>query len=380
MPEAHTTPETVDVAVIGGGLIGSSIAWRLAESGAGVCLLERGDLGAEASSAAAGMLAPQGELVEPPAFADLCFQSLALYPKFLAEIEALTGESTGYRQEGTLLVGIEEAECRELEEIYETQTKRGLRLERLSGDEVRRRAPGLSPAIPMGLFVPGDHWLNNERLVHGVAKACCRRGVDLRARCEVTGLMARNGRVEALHLRSDGGAVSTLSAGQYVLAAGAWSEPLAASLGIRAPITPCRGQMIEFETPPELPCVVRAGHHYLVPRSPGCMVAGTTAEYIGFEKDVTAEGLRSILNGVMRFAPLVKELRFRRAWAGLRPDTPDHLPVLGYGPLANLIFATGHFRNGILLAPVTAELVSNLVLKRSTNHSLEPFLPVRFAA
>jgi glycine oxidase len=379
MPDANPTRETVDVAVIGGGLIGSAIAWRLAESGASVCVLERGDMGAEATSAAAGMLAPQGELVEPPAFADLCFHSLAIYPKFLAEIEALTGEDTGYRQEGTLLVGIEEAECRELEEIHERQTKRGLHLERLSGDEVRRRAPGLAPAIQMGLFVPGDHWLNNERLAHGVVKACCRRGVELRARCEVTQLTARNGRVEALQLSSNG-AASTLSAGRYVLAAGAWSAPLAAALGIRAPITPCRGQMMEFETPPELPCVVRAGHHYLVPRSAGCMVAGTTAEYTGYDKDVTAEGLRSILEGVTRIAPLVKELRFRRAWAGLRPDTPDHLPVLGYGPLDNLIFATGHFRNGILLAPVTAELISGLVLKGSTAFPLEPFLPARFAA
>lgn len=380
MPKANSTGQSVDVAVIGGGLIGASIAWRLAESGASVCVVERGELGAEASAAAAGMLAPQGELVEPPAFADLCFHSLAIYPRFAAEIEALTGVDTGYRQDGTLLVGIEEAECRELEEVYEKQTKRGLRLERLSGDEVRKRAPGLAPAIQMGLFVPGDHWLNNERLAHGVVKACCRRGVELRARSEVTGFKARNGRVEALELRSNGSAPSALSAGHYVLSAGAWSGTLADSLGVRAPIKPCRGQMIEFETPPELACVVRAGHHYMVPRSEGCIVAGTTAEYTDFDKDVTAEGLRSILEGVMRIAPLVKELRFRRAWAGLRPDTPDHLPLLGYGPLRNLVFATGHFRNGILLAPVTAELVADLILKGSTPFALEAFLPSRFAA
>ncbi len=361
-------------------MIGSAIAWRLAEAGSSVCVLERGDLGAETSSAAAGMLAPQGELVEPPAFAELCFHSLALYPKFLSEIESLTGKDLGFRRDGTMLVGIEEAECHELEEIYEVQTGRGLRLERLSGEEVRRRAPGLAPAIQMGLWVEGDCWLNNEFLMQGVVKACCRRGVELRAHSEVTRLEVRNGRVEALEYRSDEGKTVALSAGHYVLAAGAWSAPLAASAGIHAPVAPCRGQMMEFETPPELSCVVRCGHHYLVPRSAGHIVVGTTAEFNQPDKDVTAGGLLSILEGVMRFAPLVKELRFRRAWAGLRPDTPDHLPLLGYGPVANLVFATGHFRNGILLAPATAEVVVDLVRKGSSAMTLEPFTPTRFAA
>lgn len=373
------TSETVDVAVIGGGLIGCATALRLAESGASVCLLERGDFGAEASTAAAGMLAPQGELVEPRDFADLCFHSLEIYPNFLAEIQALTGVDVGYRQDGTLLVALDDPECRHLEEIYRGQTQRGFRLERLSGDAVRQRVPGLSPAIQMGLFVPGDHWLDNERLAQGVAKACCRQGVELRSHCEVVSLEARNGRVEALELRANGGAPSTLSAGHYVLAAGAWSAELAASLGLRVPVVPCRGQMIELDAPCQFPCVVRAGHHYLVPRSAGHLVAGTTAEYAGYEKEVTGEGLRSILEGVSRIAPLVKDLRFRRAWAGLRPDTADHLPVLGPGPLPNLIFATGHFRNGILLAPATAKIISDLVLRGSTDRPLQPFLPTRFA-
>jgi glycine/D-amino acid oxidase-like deaminating enzyme len=136
--------------------------------------------------------------------------------------------------------------------------------------------------------------------------------------------------------------------------------------------------MIEFEAPTDLPLTVRAGHHYFVPRASRRIIAGTTGEYVGFEKEVTGEGLRSILEGLERIAPMVKNLQFRRAWAGLRPDTPDHLPILGFGELENLVFATGHFRNGILLAPVTGQLISELVLSGSTSRPIEAYRPTRF--
>jgi glycine oxidase len=138
--------------------------------------------------------------------------------------------------------------------------------------------------------------------------------------------------------------------------------------------------MLEFEVPVELPMPVRAGHHYLVPRAGRRVLAGTTSEYAGFNKEVTAEGLRSIIEGGLRFAPLLRDLRFRRAWAGLRPDTPDHLPVLGHSELENLVFATGHFRNGILLAPVTAQLISEVMMTGSTSRSMDPYLPSRFGS
>jgi glycine/D-amino acid oxidase-like deaminating enzyme len=142
---------------------------------------------------------------------------------------------------------------------------------------------------------------------------------------------------------------------------------------------PCRGQIIEFECSTDFPRVVRQGHHYLVPRPPGRVLAGTTAEYVGYEKAVTGEGLRSILEGAMRLTPRVKDFRLRRAWSGLRPDTADHLPILGYGEFENMIFATGHFRNGILLAPLTAQLISELFLTRSTSRPIEAYNPLRFA-
>jgi glycine oxidase len=194
----------------------------------------------------------------------------------------------------------------------------------------------------------------------------------------VTKLNLRGDRVESLEAAYPAGGSSTLSAGQFILAAGCWSSDLAAPLGVKLPMEPCHGQMMEFEADADLPCVVRAGHHYLVPRAGRRVLVGTTAEYLGFTKAVTGEGLRSILEGTSRFAPLVKRLRFRRAWSGLRPDTADHLPILGCGEIRNLVFATGHFRNGILLAPVTAEVVSEIILKGAPSWPIEAYRPTRF--
>lgn len=362
---------TADVIVIGGGIIGCAIAFRLAQARLKVRVFDRGEPGGEASGAAAGMLAPQGETVEPDAFFELGAASRDLYPRFVAEIEELTGQPVGYRTDGTLLVGIDEEESQELEKIYQAQKQWGLPLEPVAPEDVVRRVPGLSPQIRRGLFVPGDHWVDNERLTAALAEAGRRLGVTFHPSSEVTKFNVRNEGVESVEGRG------TFSARQVILAAGCWSSALAAQLGIQLRLTPCRGQMMEFDSPTELPLVVRAGIHYLVPRGQRRILVGTTAEYVGFEKAVTGEGLRSILAGATRIAPLVRDLHFRRAWAGLRPDTVDHLPLLGYGELKNLIFATGHFRNGILLAPITAQLISELVLRGSTSRPIEAYRPQR---
>ena len=371
-----------DVLVIGGGLIGCAIALRLAQARLAVCVIDRGDPGKEASSAAAGMLAPQGEMVEPGAFFQLCMASRRLYPSFAAEVEELSGEKVGYRGDGNLLVAINQEECQELENTYRAQAPLGLPLERLSAEEVTKCVPGLSTEIRCGLFVSGDHWVDNERLTEALVKACRRLDVSFITGSAVTRLEREGDRVVSLQVApQSGGAgdVTTVAADRFVLAAGCWSNALVAPLGVPLPMVPCRGQMIEFESPQDFPLVVRRSTHYLVPRAQRRIVAGTTTEYVGFEKAVTGEGLRSILEGAMRITPLVKQLRFRRAWSGLRPDTADHLPILGYGELDNLLFATGHFRNGILLAPITAQLISELLLAGSTSRPIEVYRPTRFA-
>jgi len=383
-----------DVLVIGGGVIGCGIALRLAQARLRVAVIERGEPGGEASSAAAGMIAPQGEATGFDAFFDLCQASRDLYPSFAAEVENLAGlvrGGIGYRREGALLLSADENQQAELDKIYRAQSSHGLPIERLTPEEVHRRARGLSPHLTGGLFVPGDHWVDNERLASALAVAGQRSGVTFHTHTSVTRLIKggdRPGKIEGAEISACVGAdgnpaalKSVMSAGCFILAAGCWSSELVASLGVDLSMQPCRGQMIEFEADEaegKLPLVVRAGHHYMVPHATR-ILAGTTAEYVGFEKAVTGEGLQSILEGVGRIAPLVAGLRFRRAWAGLRPDTADHRPILGYSGVSNLVFATGHFRNGILLAPITAQLISELVLTGSSSVSLAPYGPDRFA-
>jgi glycine oxidase len=377
-----TSSRTADVTVIGGGLIGSSIALRLAQAKLRVLVFDRGEPGAEASSAAAGMIAPQGETTEPDAFFAFCSTSRDLYPSYVEEIEELSGQKVDYSRRGCLMVAVEENEVAALEKIFVAQTRAGLPLERLNPAGLQHKMPGLSSEIQLALGVSGDHWLDNEKLTQAVIEAARRLGVTFHAHCPVASLRIRENRVEGIHVESGraGRNPTLFSAARFVLAAGCWSGRLAAQAGLPLPMQPCRGQMMEFESPREIPHVVRAGTHYFVPRSGRRVVVGTTAEYTGFEKAVTAGGLLSILSGAIKFAPFLKDCTFRRAWAGLRPDTADHLPLLGHGTLANLILATGHFRHGILLAPLTAQVVAELVLTGSASLSLEAYRPTRFMA
>ncbi len=377
---AEDSRHTADVVILGGGIIGCAIALRLAQAKVRVAVLDRGEPGGEASSAAAGMLAPQGEMIEPRGFSDLCVASRNLYPHFAEEIEELSGQHVAYRSDGSLLVALDDQQAEELDAVYRLQAAKGLSLQSLKASEVLSMFTGLSQAVRSGLFVAGDHWVDNERLMQALVRACQRAGVAIKAGHAARKFLRRGDRLEGLEAGGEGGTHATWAAKTYILAAGCWSGELAAKLGIRLPLVPCRGQMMEFQTVREIPWVLRAGHHYLVPRPQQRVLLGTTAEYVQFEKAVTGDGLRSILEGASRLAPLVGDLRFLRAWAGLRPDTTDHLPILGYGELLNLVFATGHFRNGILLAPVTAQIIADLVLRGTTAHSVEAYRPTRFAS
>jgi glycine oxidase len=363
-----------DVVVIGGGIIGCSIAWRLAQAGMKVTVLDRSEPGAEASTAAGGMLAPWGEMLEPRTFSDLCITSRNLYPHFAAEVEESSGHNTAYRSDGSLMVALDDAQEEELAAIHRRQSSQGYSLHPLTITEIQERGAELSQHVCSGLFIPDDHWIDNERLMRALLIACQRAGVRIESGCAVHKFNTKGDRVESIIAGSD----SRFTAKTYVLAAGCWSGKVAEGLGVRVPVTPCCGQMMEFEVQKDFPFVVRSGITYLVPR-PNCrLVVGATSENTGFEKSVTAQGLRSIIEGAVRLAPMVGKARFLRAWAGLRPDTADHLPILGYGEIENLIFATGHFRNGILLTPVTAEIIADIVLKGSTSRPIEAYRPTRF--
>jgi glycine oxidase len=381
MAEILDSSRKTDVLIVGGGIIGSAIALRLARGGARVTVIDRGEPCSEASGAAAGMIAPQGEVIEPQSFSELCTSSRDLYPEFVEEVEDLSGESVNYRRDGALLVAIDDQECEELEHIYRTQTAMGLSLERLTNHGLTGRLEGLAPRIELALFIAGDHWVDNRLLTHALIRAAERSGVTFRWNCAAAGFDVTDSRVESVRVRAAGStAESTISADRFILAAGCWTGQLAEGLGLALPMTPCHGEIIEFETPSDLPFVVRAGMHYVVPRGTKTVVAGTTARWGSYEKAVTAGGLQSIIQGITRILPVAKDYKFRGAWAGLRPDTKDHLPILGFGALRNLVLATGHFRNGILLAPITAKLVAELLLTGAPSLSLDPYSPARFPA
>lgn len=371
--------ENTDVIVIGGGLIGCAIALRLAQAKLRVAVVDRGEPGCEASGAGAGMIAPQGETTEPDDLYALCAASRDLYPAFAAEVEDLSGQSVGFSEEGTLFAALDESQAAELDRVYHAQTAAGLTVERLGSDEARRLCPQLTPAARCVLLMAGDHRVDNEVLSRALQAACRRLGVTFHLDTAVTRLRARSGHVERAEARN-GARAQRFSAGVFVLAAGAWSGEIAASLGITVPTQPCRGQLIELEGADDFSLTLRAGHHYLVPRSGGRLVAGSNMEYVGFSKEVTAAGLRSILAAAETMAPSVGRMHFRRAWAGFRPDTADHLPILGRAEPANLVFATGHFRNGILLTPVTAKLISELIVNGSSQRPIEAYSPMRFGS
>jgi glycine oxidase len=365
---------TCDVLVIGGGIIGCSIALRLAQAGMKVTVLDRAEPGGEASTAAGGMLAPLGEMLEPRTFSELCVASRNLYPRFAAEIEESSGHHAGYRRDGSLMVALDEKIEEELKEIHRAQTAQGYTLHTLTPAEIQGRASDLSPHIRSGLLIPDDHWIDNERLMHALLIACQRAGVRVEAGCAVQKFHTKGDHIDGIAAGND----TRFTAKTYVLAAGCWSGKIAEGLGINAPVVPCCGQMMEFEVQRELPFVVRSGMHYLVPRLGRRLLVGATSEYAGFERSVTARGLFSLIEGAIRLAPMVGEARFLRAWAGLRPDTADHLPILGYGEFDNLVFATGHFRNGILLAPVTAEIIAELIVRGLSSRPIEAYRPTRF--
>lgn len=365
------------VVVIGGGVIGCAIARLLAREGAAVTVVERGEPGGEASWAAAGMLAPLAEAERDGPFLSLLRRSASLYTGFAAELREETGVDVRYRTEGTLIAALTDADERELEERARWQGAAGLPVERLSGAELRALEPAISEAARWGLRFAADRQVDNRELGRALWKAAEKAGAAFRLGAEATGIGRDRSRVTGVELA--GG--ERIEADRVVVAGGAWAGRLA-GLPRRLPVVPVHGQLLALRTsPPLLSHVVDSPRAYLVPRSDGRIIAGTTVEERGFDKAVTAEGILRILSGAVELVPALARAPVVESWSGLRPGTPDQRPVLGPDPeVEGLHYATGHFRNGILLAPITAELIASSVLDGTRDAELAPFRVDRFAA
>jgi glycine oxidase len=367
-----------DVAIIGGGVIGLAVARALARSGVRrLVVLERAGPGSEASSAAAGMLAPQAEADAADEFFRLACQSRDLYPAFAEQLEAETGIDIEFDTTGTLYLALSESDEEAIADRYEWQSREGLAVERLSAADARLLEPCISEDVRAALRFPLDVQVENRRLVGALTESTRQYGVSL-----VTGVTVSTIRIEndvVAGLETSEGFISTRN---VVVAAGAWSSAVG-SEGKNLPrigIEPVRGQMLCLESNPRLARhVIYSPRGYIVPRVDGRLLAGSTSEHAGFDKRVTAAGIHSILSDAMDISPDVASLPLVDSWAGLRPRSPDNLPVLGpYAEIEGLFYATGHYRNGILLTPITGELLAEAIIKRTVLPLLEPFSPNRF--
>jgi glycine oxidase len=363
---------TAEVVVIGAGLQGCAVALRLAQAGRSVLVLERSVPGAEASSAAGGILSPGVEATEPGPFLALCRASLARYPAWVAQVEALSGSPVGFRALGTLEVALDDTHARVLAGRAARLQAHRLPVEVLDGDEARRLEPALSPEARGALFFPDEASVDARALARAVPLAAARAGATF-LDGRVLRILTEGGR--AVGVEHERGRID---AGAVVLAAGAWTM-LVEGHGLPArAVRPVRGQMAVLDTrPPLLSRVVFSGHGYVVPRRDGRVLCGSTMEEVGYEKAVTAGGLLHVLQVGVEIAPALAQAPVVETWSNFRPASPDGEPILGPATVPGLYYATGHTRNGVLLAPITAEAIAAALLGAPPPVDLAPFSAAR---
>jgi glycine oxidase len=359
---SHSSPAELRVAIVGAGVIGLGIGWRLVAAGAMVDIYERGHAGRGASWAAAGMLAAAAE-AEPSEerLLPLALESQRRWPAFAKELEAASGTPIGYRTEGTLVIALTRDDAEQLRISYEFQRGLGLDLEWLGPAAILEREPFLNPRLAGGCISPRDHQVDNRRLAAALAVAFRRAGGRLHEGAPVERIAVEAGRARGVVVAGE-----MRHADKVVVAAGPWSglkELLPEEA--RPPVRPIKGQMLAVRmdtAAPLLRRVVWTPRVYLVPRGDGRLIVGGTVEERGFDEAVTAGGLFSLLEGAWRALPGIEECAIDETWVGFRPGSPDDAPILGPSRIAGLFLATGHHRNGILLTPVTSDAIAECIL------------------
>lgn len=374
MSRSLSKQQSYDAVIVGGGVIGLSCAWRAAQRGAAVALVERAPRPpAGATRVAAGMLAPVGELAfGEPELLKMTLAAAELYPDFVAELEAASGISSGYRRDGALHVALDRDEAAELRRVHELQRSLGLGAEWLPPRRCRELEPGLTPSFAGGVHAPDEGSIDPRALTAALLAAIEAEGVELMSGTEVEAAVFDGERVAGV--RTAAGA--ELRARSVVLAAGAWSAraewlPEAA----RPPVRPVKGQILELRArdgAPPCERIVASERIYLVPRPDGRLIVGATVEEQGFDTAVTAGGVHELLREAYRLVPEVAEMELVEAAAGLRPATLDNLPLVGASGVEGLIWATGHYRNGILLAPLAANAIADQLASPSRAFAVSP--------
>ena len=370
--------KTSDVVIIGGGVIGLSIAWRAATAGLSVIVVEESP-GRGASWAAAGLLAPITEVHHgEEQVLQLGVASLEMYPSFVAELEDLTGASVAYRSQGTLIVAPNADDFAALGDLYKLQQELGLVSRALKRRDARSLEPSLAPAFRAAWLIEGDHQIDNRALADALGAACRMSGVQMITDVAVA-IDVTSDRARGVKLASN----STVACDRVVLAAGCWSSAIdGIPDDVRPPVRPVKGQLLYLRGPADPPLIahnVRGLDVYLVPRRDGRIVVGATVEEQGFDTTVTAAAVYQLLRDAYELVPGLGELELLECVAGLRPGSPDNAPMLGESGLEGLLVATGHYRSGILLTPLTAETMTELLVTGRTPARIQPVSPQRFA-
>ena len=365
-----------DVIIVGGGVIGCAIAYYLTDAGAKVTIVERGEIGGEASGASAGILAPLELTVEQGPLLDLCLASMPFHPSLADTLREQTDIDVEYLRSGILRVALSDEDADDLRALVERQQPRGA-MQWVDAEALRRLEPRLGAARG-GVYSPHLHQVDAHRLTQALAQAAVARGATLRQGVAVRGFVTNGSRVSGV--RTDDG---RMTAGHVILAAGSWTAALGRRLGVSLPVKPMRGQMLAFAdfSSPLRHILFDQDGDYLAPKANGFLFAGSTVEDVGFRKNTTVKGLAGLRRMAATLVPSLAYAEVASDWAGLRPGSPDDLPILGPVPgWEGLSVASGHFRKGILLAPITGRLMTQWLTQGKSEISLEPFRPARFAA
>jgi glycine oxidase len=362
-----------DVAIAGGGVIGGAIALELARAGLRVAVFDRQQAGQEASWAGAGILSPAPENPGMVAMVPLGKAGLALYPEFVGWVEEISGKSTGFRPKGTLEALFSHDTKAELSTIIALHHGLGLKAEPLRAEDARELEPALSDEVEAAVLRPDEGSVDNRVLTAAILKAAERSGAEIFSGDGAKAIWRNGDRCAGLVLQNE-----KVEAKWTVIAAGCFSATIE-GIARYVPVRPVKGQMVALRADDlKMERVLWSEKIYLVPRNDGRILAGATVEYAGFDKRTTAGGIEKILSAAIDLAPGLANARIEETWAGLRPDSPDHLPILGPTDVDGLLTATGHFRSGILLAPITARLVREWITEQRVSTDWDRFSPLRF--
>ena len=364
-----------DAAIAGGGLIGSAIALELAQAGLSVAVFEKGEPGHEASWASAGILSPAPETQGMIPIVPLAKASVALYPEFVANVEGISGKIVGFRPFGTMDALFSRDATHDLSTLIALHHGLGLQAEPLRPEEARELEPALSPEVEAAALRPEEASIDNRALTQAVLHAAQKSGAEIFPDHAVQAIWREGSRCAGLKLRNE-----NVSAKWTIIASGCFSANIE-GVAAYAPVRPAKGQMVSLRADElKIRRVLWSEKIYLVPRNDGRILAGATVEYVGFDKHVTAGAIEKILSDAIELAPGLAKARIEETWAGLRPDSPDHLPIVGPTDLEGLLIATGHFRSGVLLTPITARLMREWITEQRVSVDWERLSPMRFAA